>query len=52
MHKDITEVNLSAYMYRVFHEDFFSVVRTNTILNSNREQLHTLFILTIEEKYS
>ena len=31
MHKD-TEVNLSAFIYRVFHEDFSSIIGTNTIL--------------------
>ena len=37
-HKKITkfsEVNLSAFIYRQFHEDFFSIVGTNTLAYFN-----------------
>ena len=37
----ISEINLSAFIYRLFHEDFSSIVGINTVL-----------IVTIEENFS
>ena len=37
----ISEVNLYAFIYRLFHEGFSSIFRTNIV-----------FVLTIEEKFS
>ena len=31
---EISEVNLSAFIYRLFHEDFSSIIRTNTVAYS------------------
>ena len=31
----ITEVNLSAFIYRLFHDDISSIVRTNPVANSS-----------------
>ena len=31
MHIKISEVNLSAFIYRLFHEDFSFIVRKNTV---------------------
>ena len=36
-------VNSSAFMYRLFHEDFSSIIETN-------EVLYTVFVSTIEGK--
>ena len=33
---NISEVNLSAFTYRLFHEDFSSVVGTNTHVNADK----------------
>ena len=40
MHK-ISELNVSAFIYRLFYEDFFSITRMNTVqlIGRNRQSL-------------
>ena len=50
----ISEVNLTAaaYIYRLFHDDFSSIVRTSTVLTIPTVQNCSLYVPMIEEKSS
>ena len=48
MHK-ISGVNLSAFIYRLCHEDFSSIIETNTVLFNHQNKYSSVFVLMIEE---
>ena len=47
----MSEVKLSAFTYRLLHEDFSSIVRINTVADC-AGSVRTVFVQTIEEKSS
>ena len=47
----MSEVKLSAFIYRLFHEDFSSIVQMNTV-DDCIGSVRTVFVSKIEEKSS